>query len=102
MKYIYLIKSLEEGYYKIGISSRPSRRIEQLQTGNSSELKLINTYQSQHANQIETVLHNRYSHVRKVGEWYELDITQEASFYKDCQKIEENILYLKKSGNVFI
>jgi hypothetical protein len=102
VKYIYLIQSLEEGYYKIGISKNPQRRIKELQTGNSSPLKLVETYQSEHAGQIERTLHRRYSHFHKNGEWFDMSISEEASFVTDCQKIEENIKFLKKNDNVFI
>lgn len=102
MKYVYLIKSMEEGYYKIGISSNVGRRINELQTGNSAELKLIDTYQSEHANMIEKYLHKHFTYTNKVGEWFDLDIVEIASFRNTCKKIEENITFLKKSGNVFI
>jgi predicted GIY-YIG superfamily endonuclease len=44
MKYIYLIQSLENSYYKIGLSKHPTKRIEELQTGNASILRLIELY----------------------------------------------------------
>jgi len=102
MKYIYLIQSLEEGYYKIGISKNPSKRIEQLQTGNSSKLKLVEVYQSEKADKVERILQRRYSHFHKNGEWFELSIGQEVSFRKDCQLIEETLGFLEKNNNVFI
>ena len=67
MKYIYLIQSLEEGYYKIGVSKNPSKRVEQLQTGNSSPLKLIEVYYTEHADKIERILQRKYEHLRKRG-----------------------------------
>lgn len=102
MKYIYLIQSQEEGYYKIGTSKYPNKRLLQLQTGNSAQLKLIETYESEHASQIERALHRRYCHFHKNGEWFDLSLGEEMSFIKDCQKIEENIEFLKKNNNVFI
>jgi type I site-specific restriction-modification system R (restriction) subunit len=102
MKYIYLIQSLEEGYYKIGVSKNPSKRIEQLQTGNASKLKLIDTFQSKKADKVERILQRRYSHFHKNGEWFELSIGQEVSFRKDCQLIEETLGFLEKNNNVFI
>lgn len=102
MKYIYLIQSQEEGYYKIGISKSPQRRIKELQTGNSSKLKLVETYQTEYAEKIEGALHRRYSHYHKEGEWFNMSISEEASFIKNCKIIEENILFLEKNGNVFI
>jgi hypothetical protein len=102
MKYIYLIQSLENGYYKIGVSKHPQKRIQGLQTGNPSPTKLIETYYTEHANQIERALQRRYSHLRREGEWFDLSITEEVGFKSECQKIEETIEFLKKSGNVFI
>ena len=102
MKYIYLIQSLENGYYKIGVSKHPTRRLSALQTGNSSELKLIYSYPSEYANKIEKSLHGLLSHCKKEGEWFELSLVDELSFDVKCKQIETNIDVLKKSGNVFI
>lgn len=102
MKYVYLIQSLENSYYKIGISKHPKKRVKELQTGNSSELKLVEVYKSGFANQIEKTLQRRYSHLRKEGEWFDMGISNEVSFIQECQKIEETLIFLKKNDNVFI
>jgi hypothetical protein len=102
MKYIYLIQSLENSYYKIGVSKHPNKRVKELQTGNSSELKLIETFQSEFAHIIEKTLQRRYSHLRKEGEWFEMSISNEISFVNECKKIQENLIFLKKNNNVFI
>jgi predicted GIY-YIG superfamily endonuclease len=102
MKRVYLIQSLEHSYYKIGISKHPKKRLKELQTGNSSELKLIDEYPSEFANQIEKTLQRRYSYLRKEGEWFDMGISNEATFLQECKKIEETLIILKKNGNVFI
>jgi hypothetical protein len=102
MKYIYLIQSLENGYYKIGVSKHPQKRIQGLQTGNPSPTKLVEIYKTEYANKIERALQRRYAHFHKEGEWFDLSIAEEASFLKECQKIEENLKFLKANGNVFI
>ena len=102
MKCVYLIQSLEEGYYKIGVSKNPKKRIKQLQTGNSSKLKLISSYPSEYANKIEKSLHNILSHCKKEGEWFDMSLADEYSFAVKCKQIETNIDILKKSSNVFI
>ena len=102
MKSIYLIQSQEDGYYKIGVSKHPKKRVKQLQTGNSSELKLIETYQSEHANKIEKILHNQLLHCKKEGEWFDISLPDALSFDVQCKKIEETIDILKQNGNVFI
>ncbi len=81
---------------------RAKKRVKELQTGNSSELKLVEMYQSEFASQIERTLQRRYSHLRKEGEWFDMGISNEVSFINECQKIEETLLFLKKSNNVFI
>ena len=102
MKYVYLIQSLENGYYKVGVSKHPQKRILQLQTGNSSELKLVEIYQSEIANKIEKILQNRLSPYRKTGEWFDMPMESIANFGRECQSIEEMIGFLKKNDNIFI
>jgi len=102
MKYVYLIQSLEDSRYKIGVSKHPKKRVQQLQTGNSSELKLIESYQSEFAYQIEKTLQRRYSYLKKEGEWFDMSVSNEVSFLEECKRIEGTIVVLKKSGNVFI
>jgi predicted GIY-YIG superfamily endonuclease len=102
MKFVYLIQSLEDSSYKIGVSKHPKKRIKELQTGNSAELRLVEAYQSDFANQIEKTLQRRYRHLQKEGEWFDMSISNEVSFISECKQIEETIDILKKSGNVFI
>lgn len=102
MKHIYLIQSLENSYYKIGTSIHPQKRLREIQTGNPSPVKLIDTYPSEFANKIERTLHRRYAHVKKEGEWFDLSISIEISFKDECQQVEKNLILLKKSGNIFI
>ena len=102
MKYVYLIQSLGDSHYKIGVSINPKRRMIILQTGHPHKLKLVDKYQSEFAYQIEKILHRRYKHLHTEGEWFYMDISNEVNFKKECQQIEENIVFLKKNGNVFL
>jgi len=101
-KFVYLIQSLVDGNYKIGISVNPNKRTTTLQTGNSSKLKLIETYQSENASKIESTLHNHFGHMRKEGEWFDLSIEEEVSFKKKCEKIDNTIKTLQKMNNPFL
>jgi hypothetical protein len=101
MKSVYLIRS-NDGRYKIGIAKNPKRRICQLQTGNSDQLKLIETYQSENASKIERGLHNHYSHGKMVGEWFELSIIEESKFIEKCKLLDKSIILLRKMNNVFV
>ena len=102
MKYVYLIQSIDSGLYKIGISNNPNKRLKQLQTGNGESLKLIHSFKSNYPNKLETALHNRYSHLKKINEWFNFDLSIEVNFINECEKIDEAINYLIKSGNEFI
>lgn len=101
-KHIYLIKSNESDRYKIGISKNPKNRVKQLQTGNSEKLTLISSYESEYYKQIEVSLHNRFSHLKKEGEWFEFGIEQELGFLNECEKIEKSIKVLIDNDNHFI
>lgn len=100
-KKVYLIRT-DNGRYKIGISKDPNKRILELQTGNSDELVLIDTYESENASKIETTLHNRFFHRRKHGEWFEMSIIDELNFHGLCETIDSNIKFLRNQSNIFV
>ena len=102
MRYVYLMRNDETGRYKIGISKDPTKRLEQLQTGNDGDLVLINQFKSEYSTKIETAMQNSYSHTRKRGEWFDIHLEEEQLFISECIKIEKNIKYLLESGNIFI
>ena len=68
--YVYAIKEESTGNIKIGISANPRRRLEQLQTGNSSTLTLVAVKEAVNGYADEAKLHltNAAYHVR--GEWF--------------------------------
>jgi hypothetical protein len=99
---IYLIKSLNDGIYKIGVSKNPEKRIKQLQTGNSSQLQLLNVYETVIPFKVEKVLHSTFQIDRKEGEWFYLSIKDELDFLNQCNMIEKNLLHLIKEENKFI
>lgn len=102
MNKIYLIKSIEDSVYKIGVSKNPNKRLKQHQTGNSSPLVLLFQYETVLSYEIERILHRRYSHFKKEGEWFDLSIKEEVQFISECIRIEKSINDLKIDGNVFI
>jgi predicted GIY-YIG superfamily endonuclease len=99
MNHVYLIQSLENGYYKIGVSKNPNKRIKQLQTGNPATLKLITIFKTEHSYRIESFFHKRFSHCRREGEWFELNIQNELDFLNECKKIENGVLFLINDEN---
>lgn len=101
MKYVYLYKSYENGYYKIGVSKYPELRIRQLQTGNPEKIELINKYKSNFPYKLETMFHNKYKINKINGEWFNLGLEEELSFIQLCESTEKNYEILKEMGNPF-
>ena len=97
-----MIQSLDSGRYKIGTSKNPNERKNQLQTGNGEKLKLIHMFESDYSTKIEKALHNQYSYLKTIGEWYNLSLEDECNFIENCKKIENNINILVKYNNNFI
>jgi len=104
MGFVYLINSGVTDRYKIGVSKNPPDRMRGLQTGNPQKLTLIEYYESDIYQRIETVLHRTLKHKKYVpedfemlkGEWFILDDEDVLTFKKNCEKIESRIEYLKK------
>ena len=75
--------------------------MKQLQTGNGTELHLVNYHQTFYPYRIEQMLHNRFSDKREMGEWFRLNIDDISSFKEICEKFEE-IIDLMKDNPFFI
>jgi hypothetical protein len=86
-KYVYLIYSTENGYYKIGISKNPTKRVNQLQTGNGERLVLKETFKTKYYLDVEKSLHGIYGDFRRHGEWFELGLVDVLGFQRKCQEM---------------
>jgi len=102
--FIYLLKSEENGYYKIGKSVNPDKRIKTLQTGNPEKIDLIFKVKilNKFSNRIESALHSQYSYLNKNGEWFDLSLEDELLFESNVKRIENNLLILERERNEFI
>jgi hypothetical protein len=69
--YVYLIKN-SEGYYKIGFSKDPHKRIKQLQTANPYKLKLIHCIKciNRKPRDVEKRLHKMFNLSNIKREWF--------------------------------
>ena len=101
IKSIYLIHSIDNNLYKIGVSSDVQRRIRNLQTANPVKLSIVHQFETNYAHKIEKILHRRYMHLKKEGEWFELDDSCVDIFMSECKKFEDNLKYLEDAGNRF-
>lgn len=103
MGYVYLLESSNEDgtIYKIGYTKNDvKKRIEKLQTGNPYEIKEVCSFKTKYNQKLERAIHNRYSHCRLKGEWFNLNLKDVTSFVNMCVQLENNFDSLK--DNYFI
>ena len=92
MGYVYLIYDEEQDAYKIGvIRSKDSKRLNALQTGNASGLRIIHIYECEYPFRLETMLHKRYINNCIKNEWFKLTTEEVISFKKTCEELQETI-----------
>lgn len=87
--YLLYIDTPDGRLYKIGHTKhRLQKRLSQLQTGCPYEIKVMETFDSIYGQLIERTLHNRYSHCKMFGEWFNIDISVEVNFISLCENYE--------------
>ena len=99
MGFVYLLGEFgKEGVYKIGVTTgKIENRIKKLQTGNSCEIYLVDSYETDHPFIMEKMLHTKYFADRKLGEWFELPHEELVNFTETCEKMQKNIDALKEN-----
>ena len=88
MGYVYLIGEIgNEGKYKIGSTRVKSvdKRLKQLQTGNSSQLYIKDSFETAHPFKLEKMLHNHFADKSLIGEWFELSEADTEAFREICE-----------------
>ena len=104
MGYIYLIGEMDnKGRYKIGSTKAKdvNKRLKQLQTGNSSELFIKESYETEHPFKLEKMLHNNFKSSNLIGEWFELSESDTEAFKRVCEEKEKIISSLKNNPFYF-
>lgn len=104
MGYVYLIGEIgKEGSYKIGSTKakNANKRLKQLQTGNSSELFIKESYETEHPFKLEKMLHNHFKSSNLIGEWFELSESDTEAFKGVCEEKEKIISSLKDNPFYF-
>ena len=104
MGYVYLIGEMDnKGRYKIGSTKAKdvNKRLKQLQTGNSSELFIKESYETEHPFKLEKMLHNHFKSSNLIGEWFELSESDTEAFRKVCEEKENIISCLKDNPFYF-
>lgn len=94
--YVYLICDPLTDHYKIGVTKgKVDNRLFKLQTGNSTELHVVQYYKTQYPFRMEKMLHLKYKNLNTHGEWFELPSYDVINFKLICEKIEKDIEALK-------
>lgn len=105
MRKLYILQYLEndgEYRYKIGYTKRNvSSRIKELQTGNSNEIEMLWSYETQWATKIESLLHRKYNYKRLKGEWFKLDSDDIENIIVEATKFNDNFDYLSKENSLW-
>lgn len=104
MGYVYLIGEIDnKGKYKIGSTRAKdiNKRLKQLQTGNSSELYIKESYETEHPFKLEKMLHNHFKSSNLIGEWFELSESDTEAFRGVCEEKEKIISCLKDNPFYF-
>ena len=68
--FVYAIMEEDTNNIKIGISKNPEARLKQLQTGNSSKLRLIGMRKAENKFKDEKALHQKNESYKIHGEWF--------------------------------
>ena len=100
---VYLLKIVNDDktLYKIGFTrGNVNKRIKELQTGCPYEIQVVDSYCSEYGMIIERSLHNKYSHNKTYGEWFELGLKEELEFKDLCKKYENIQIILNKKENI--
>ena len=98
MGHIYLINESGTENYKIGLTKNATKkRKSQLQTGNSSELNVVKSYETR----LEKLLHMQHANKRGLGEWFLLEPEDVFGFISLCDKLTETIDYMLLNNELF-
>lgn len=85
--YVYLVCDPANDTFKIGVTRDiQSNRFKKLQTGNSTELHIVNIYQCDYPFRLEKMLHFRFSPKHTLNEWFTLDSCDVSRFNDICEE----------------
>jgi hypothetical protein len=105
--YVYLVVEWDKiekdnNPCKIGATNGSiENRIKKLQTGNASELHMLNYFKSEYPFKLEKMLHSYYNKHRGHGEWFNLTDEIILNFENVCKEKEKIIKLLKEENHFY-
>ena len=96
--FVYLIGECNnKNIYKIGLTKKfdVNERLKELQTGNSNDLYIKETFKTNKPFKLESMLHRHYNKSNERGEWFELTENEVKDFKNVCMKYQRIIDSLK-------
>ena len=93
MQYLYLIEC--QNLYKIGVAHDVVNRLATLQTGNPFQLRVVDCYEFANAEVVERGLHQKFSLIRKRGEWFALNQGDLSQLNEICVLLGGNRVEIK-------
>lgn len=97
--FIYLISKSDSNHYKVGVSHNPLFRLAQLQTANSEQLLLIETFKTNFSFKLERFIHKKFASKQTIGEWFILTQEEVSSFKSLCENQEKNFENIKQNNS---
>lgn len=87
---VYLLCDPSTDLFKIGMTrSCVSKRIKELQTGNSCEIHMVKKFDTSIPTYIEMSLHHHFLEKHILNEWYQLEVQDIVDFENICQHYED-------------
>lgn len=87
---VYLLCDPSTDLFKIGMTrSCVSKRIKELQTGNSCEIHLVKKFDTSIPSFIESSLHRHFMAKHSLNEWYNLELQDIIDFEETCNYYEK-------------
>lgn len=99
---VYLICDVDKNLYKIGVTTGSiEKRMKKLQTGNGTELLLVNYYECDYPFKIEKMMHNHFHNKKTLNEWFALSDEEALSFIQICEE-KNNIINCLMDNPFFV
>lgn len=100
--FVYLICDPSQEAYKIGVTRNlAQQRLKKLQTGNASEMHIVDSIETDYPFRLESMLHNKFKSKKALNEWFYLEPDDVINFKDICQK-QLDIIEVMKDNPFFL